>query len=147
MGIVMSKVFLCLMIVSSLLVACGQQAESPSEVYLDYHARSAQGMSFEEDASFYSSSKVSEVADKLAVLVAQSGRTRDEAIRLYLDISRDTARCSKLNLTEEKIEGGIAYLVFDATGTCGAEFAAGSQHKVTLVLENGWKLDDVEIVL
>ena len=140
------KHVLILAAAACVLFACSKPGETPAEVYLDYHARSAEGMTFEEDITYYSAATLATVEDRIASLVERSGRTREEAIELYLDLSQAGAKCSRLELVEERIDGATAELVFNASSTC-PDASSPSQQKVTLVLEGGWKLEDVEIVL
>lgn len=130
----------------SMFVACGQAELAPSEVYLNYHARSAQGLSFEEESSFFSARQVASIDEKIASMEEQTGRSRDELTELYLDMSRDSAKCSSLSLVKERIEGDAAFLVFDATNSCPDESISDARHEVKLVREDGWKLDEVEII-
>ena len=129
-----------------LLSACGQQAQSPSDVYLAYHERSAQAMSFDEESSYFSARQQAGIDEKIASMVERTGKSHDEITSLYLKVSQDTAKCSTLSLVEERIEGDNAFLVFDATGNCPETPTSDSRHEVTLVQENGWKFDEVEII-
>lgn len=129
-----------------LLSACGQQSQSPSDVYLAYHERAAQGMSFDEESSYFSARQRAGLDEKIASMMERTGKSHDEITSLYLDVSRDTAKCSTLSLVEERIEGDNAYLVFDATGSCPDTATSDSRHEVKLVQEGGWKFDEVEII-
>lgn len=142
-----------------LLVACGKPAEAPTDTstedaiqspvdfYLHYHARSAAGMSFEEDVSFHSSRAIADVEGKVESMMERTGKSRDELEALYLELSQGGAQCTALMLTDERIEGNTAYLEFDTENTCPSVQSDISKHRVKLVKEDGWKLDEVEIVL
>jgi hypothetical protein len=145
--------------VAVLVVACGKPSEAPTgtlteaapqspvDFYLYYHARSAAGMSFEEDVTYHSSRAVADVDGKIQSMMERTGKSRDEVIQLYLDLSQGAAHCTTLTLLDERIEGDKAYLEFDTDNTCPEEQSDISKHRVKLVKEDGWKLDEVEIVL
>jgi hypothetical protein len=145
--------------VTVMLVACGNPSDAPTgklteaapqspvDFYLYYHARSAAGMSFEEDVSFHSSRAIADVERKVESMMERSGKSRDELEALYLELFQGMAQCTALTLTDERIEGNMAYLEFDTENTCPSEQSDISKHRVRLVKEEGWKLDEVEIVL
>ena len=145
--------------VTVLVVACGKPSEAPTgtlteaapqspvDFYLYYHARSAAGMSFAEDVGFHSSRAIADVESKVESMMERSGKSRDELEAFYLELSQGMARCTALTLTDERIEGNTAYLEFDTENTCPSEQSDVSKHRIKLVKEDGWKLDEVEIVL
>lgn len=134
-----------LVIFVMVLSGCDSESMGPEEVYMTYVARSAEGLSFDEELVFWSEDKLSQLEERLESLMKRSGRTRDEAIGLYMDISKRTAECTTLELLSKGIVGNTASMVFAATDTCGE--ATASTHNVQLVLEDEWKLDEVEIVI
>ena len=148
-----------LALVTVLVVACGKPSEvptgtmteaapqSPADFYLYYHARSAAGMSFEEELSFHSSRAIADVESKVESMMERTGKSRDELEALYLELSKGGAKCTALTLTDERIDGNTAHLEFDTENTCPAVQSDISKHRVKLVKEDGWKLDEVEIVL
>jgi hypothetical protein len=155
----MKVLVLALALMTVLVVACGKPAEAPTETstgaaiqspvdfYLYYHARTAAGMSFEEDVSFHSSRAVADVESKVNSMMERTGKSRDELEALYLELSQGGAQCTELALKDERIEGDTAYLEFDTIDTCPSVPSDISIHRVKLVREDGWKLDEVEIVL
>ena len=134
-----------LLISAVLLSGCEPEPAAPDEVYRAYVSRSANGMSFEQELEFWSVQKVEELEARLQSLMERSQRSREEAIQLYMDISRRTAECTSLELETEEISAASAKLVFSATDTCGD--AQTARHHVRLVLEDEWKLDEVEITM
>jgi len=124
---------------------CDLEPASPEAVYMAYVARSAEGMSFDDELEFWSKEKLGQLEERLESLMERSGKTRSEAIELYMDFSEQTAKCTALNLISKEIVQSTANIVFSATDTCGE--ASDTRHKIRLVLEHEWKLDDVEVVL
>ena len=147
-----------LMFVTVLLVACGKPPEapigtstaaaiqSPVDFYLYYHERSAAGMSFEEDVSFHSSRAIADIERKVEAMMQRTGKSRDELEALYLELFQGAAQCTALALAGERTEGNTAYLEFDTENTCPSD-ESDVKHRVKLVKEDGWKVDEVEIVL
>lgn len=128
-----------------LFAACGGDGQTPSQTYLDYHRQSAEGMAFEEEKGWYSQRKLADVEAQLPRMAAQMNRSEDELVALYMEMSQAAAGCAELTLVDESIDGDVAVLVFDAASTC--DDASDAQHRVRLLREDGWKLDDVEILL
>lgn len=133
--------------VMAALCACAPPPQSPSEVYLEYQTRSAEGITLDEDMSYWSSAKVAALDDKITSLATRMGKSREEAIEFYLDFSRKTAACSAFEVLEERVEEKDAYLVLESQDVCQPDLVDPSTHKVKLVFEKGWKIDEVEIVL
>lgn len=139
----------CLAAIILMLVTAGcQKPESPSSVYERYNEKVIAGISsYEEDASYYSARKRREVESKIPVLAKKMNKTREEVIRFYLDFSRAAAKCKKIELAREVIEGNVAYLTYNQTDICGNSSPGRETQKVRLVNEGGWKIDEVEISL
>lgn len=131
-------------ILAMLLSGCDSEPVSPEEVYRAYIARSAEGMSFDEELDFWSEEKLAQLKEKLESLMERSGKTREEAIALYMDISKRTAECTALELLSKEVGQSTANIVFAATDTCGE--ATDARHNIRLVLEQEWKLEEVEVV-
>jgi hypothetical protein len=126
---------------------CSPPAKSPSEIYLEYQTRSAEGLTFDEDMSYWSSARVETVDEKIVALATRMEKSREEAVEFYLDLSKRTAACSEFELLEERVEDREAYLELLARDICQPDLVDPSTHKVKLVLERSWKIDDVEVVL
>lgn len=131
----------------AVLCACAPPAQSPSEVYLEYQTRSAEGITIDEDMSYWTSARVATLEDKIVSLAQRMEKSREEAIEFYLDFSRKTAACSAFEVLEERVEDTEAYLVLESRDVCQPDLVDPSTHKVKLVFEKGWKIDDVEIIL
>ncbi len=131
------------------IVACQQQEGlSPHAFYTDYTQKTITGkLSFEEDATHFSNRKRSELEPKMLAMMTSSGKTREELTRIYLDFSRGVAKCKKIELESESINGNVATLVYKQTDICGNKSATQELQKVRLVNEDGWKIDNVEISL
>ena len=108
-------------------------------------ARSAAGMSFDDELDYWSEEKIAQLDERLESLMERSGRTREEAIKLYMDISKRTAECTALELLSKEVVQSTANLVFAVTDTCGE--VTDAHHNIRLVLEQEWKLEEVEVVL
>jgi hypothetical protein len=128
------------------LASCGQQSTrqdlKPSEVYQEYHAAVAGGISFEDDASYYSRSKRAEVKDKMDAMVRSSTQSPDQITAMYLDMNQQAAKCSELILSAEEIDENRAIIVFDRKNVCGDGEIKLAGEEVTMVYEKGWKIHD-----
>ena len=133
-----------LVIFVMLLIGCDSKPVSPEKVYIAYIARSAEGISFDDDLEFWSEEKLAQLEERIESLMERSGRTREKAIELYMDISKRTAKCTALELISKEVVQSTANIVFAATDTCGD--ASDARHNVQLVFEREWKLDEVEVV-
>lgn len=133
------------------LVPLGAAAEkSPAEVYAEYNARVVRGISFADDASYYSTRKRAEVEGKFPLQMKQMNKSRDEVIAIYLQFSRELAKCQVLSLATQRLVAREAavYLEYAVSDRCAKAPAAGQRHKIKMVKEGGgWKIDSVEIAL
>jgi len=128
-----------------LLVGCAEP-ESPSQFYERYNQRVIDGISFADDAAHFSARKRAQVEARLAALPAgESGR--EQMIASYLQFSREVARCKTLQLQSQQVQEQRAELLYAQTDSCGKAAAEPEKHKVILVWEDGWKIDEVEIAL
>lgn len=126
------------------LGGCAAQP-TPSQVYEAYHAHSAEGMTFDEDAAHYTVRKRAEVERRIPALMQRLGVSRDDALRRYLDLSQAVARCKRIELIEQRIDGATAHLRYRQADTCGNASAAQETQRVRMLDEGGWKIDEVEI--
>jgi hypothetical protein len=133
-----------LVILLMFLIGCDSKPVSPEKTYRAYIARSAEGMSFDEELDFWSEEKIAQLDERLESLMQRSGRTREKAIELYMDVSKRTAKCTALELVSKEVVQSTANIIFAATDTCGDE--SDTRHNIQLVLEQEWKLDEVEVV-
>lgn len=126
--------------------------KSPAEVYAEYHAMVVRGIGFADDAAHYSTRKRAEVEAKFPLQMKQMNKTRDEVIAIYLQFSRELAKCQVLSLATQRLEAceAIAYLEYAVTDRCAKAPAAAARQrqKIKMVKEGGgWKIDSVEIAL
>lgn len=77
----------------------------------------------------------------------QMNKSRDDVIELYLNLSREVAKCKEITLDSEVIEGDTALLEYSQKDVCGNESATTEKQKVRMKNEGGWKIDEVEISL
>ena len=133
-----------LVILVILLIGCDSKPISPEKVYIDYIARSAEGMSFDDELDFWSEEKNAQLEERLESLMERSGRTREKVIELYMDMSERAAKCTALELISKEVFQSTASIVFAATDICGD--ASDTRHNIQLVLEQEWKLNEVEVV-
>ncbi|MEO4046968.1 hypothetical protein AAFN46_07725 [Pseudomonas sp. CAU 1711] len=125
-----------------------QNEESPSAFYERYNESTAAGITtLEEDARFYSSRKNRELDAKILSLMKATSKTKEDVVRLYLDVSKSVARCKEIHLEQETVAGDTAHLVYSQTDICGNTSTEPETQNVWLVDENGWKIDKVEISL
>lgn len=128
--------------ITLLLVGCAEP-ESPSEFYERYNQKVIDGLSFAEDAAHFSARKRAQVEARLAA--AEQGR--EQLIAAYLQFSREVARCKTLHLQSQQLQEQRAELLYTQTDSCGNAAAEPEKHRVKLVWEDGWKIDEVEIAL
>jgi len=131
-------------------LSAGAAEKSPAEVYAEYTARVAQGISFADDAAYYSKRKRAEVEAKVPLQMKQMNKSRDEVIAIYLQFSRELAKCQVLRLATQRLEAreAAAYLEYAVVDRCAKAPAAGQRQKIKMINEGGgWKIDSVEIAL
>ncbi|MDC6170896.1 hypothetical protein [Paucibacter sp. XJ19-41] len=131
-------------------LSAGAAEKSPAEVYAEYNARVVRGISFADDASYYSKRKRAEVEAKFPQQMKQMNKSRDEVIAIYLQFSRELAKCQVLSLAAQRLEAreAAAYLEYAVTDRCAKAPAARQRQKIKMVKEGGgWKIDSVEIAL
>lgn len=73
-------------------------------------------------------------------------KTREEVIAFSLEFAQTIAKCKEITLKEERIDGDMAELLFEQIDICGNESDAQEQQKVRMINEDGWKIDDLEII-
>lgn len=131
-------------------LAASAAEKSPAEVYAEYNARVVRGISFADDAAYYSTRKRAEVEGKFPLQMKQMNKSRDEVIAIYLQFSRELAKCQVLSLATQRLEAreAAAYLEYAVADRCAKAPAAPQRHKIKMVKEGGgWKIDSVEIAL
>ncbi len=68
-----------------------------------------------------------------------SGQTIDEVRKMYLTFTQRLAKCAKLTLDKEEIEGDQAKLVYAVEDVC-TDMSADTRLTVEMVYEDGWKI-------
>ncbi len=138
--------YIILLFIISQLIGCSSE-KSPSQVYDEYNMKVINGLSFEEDKAYYSKRKQEEVESKFPQYMKQMGKSHTEVIEVYLNVSREVARCKEITLVSEVIDANIAILEYSQKDICGNESSSQENQKIKMVNENGWKIDDIEIGL
>jgi len=121
--------------------------KSPSQIYSEYNSRVIEGISFVEDKAYFSKRKQQEVENKMPQYMEQMNKTRDEVIEIYMEVSREVAKCKEIVLSKEVIEGETALLVYSQKDICGNESTSEEKQTIRMIQEDGWKIDDIEISL
>ncbi len=129
------------------LFVCASDGKPPSQIYNEYNSKVIEGISFAEDKAYFSKRKQQEVENKMPQYMEQMNKTRDEVIEIYMDVSREVAKCKEITLAKEVIEGKTALLVYSQKDICGNEATSEEKQTVRMIQEDGWKIDDIEISL
>ncbi|RYY78832.1 MAG: hypothetical protein EOO69_09025 [Moraxellaceae bacterium] len=139
-----------------LLAACSSNDSSsmlkPSRVYEQYNEKVIHGMPFEQEKSYYTDAKQAEVEQKIPQYMQQMKKSREQVIQIYQQMSQSVAKCKKIQLAHERIEGNSAYLTYDQTDICNPntntlQKNAPQKQSVIMRNEQGWKIHQVEIAL
>ncbi|MBB1440187.1 hypothetical protein H5202_16195 [Shewanella sp. SG41-4] len=128
------------------LIGCSSE-ESPSQVYEEYNIKVLNSISYEDDKAYYSKRKQEETESKFPQYLKQMGKSRDEVIEFYLNVSSEVARCKKITLASEVIDANTATLEYSQKDICGNQSSAEEKQIIKMINEGGWKIDDVEISL
>ena len=83
---------LSLSVILVLLIGCSSDL-SPGQVYDEYNSKVINGISFDDDKAYYSKRKRAEVESKFPGYMERMGKTREEVIEVYLNTSRELAKC------------------------------------------------------
>lgn len=125
------------------LVACSD-SETPQAAYAAYHRGIVDGISYEQEASWYSARNREVVESRIDALMERTNRSRDEVLAYYLSFTREYARCVDIELMEVSVEGLHAELLYQQTNHCDSSEAM-PQRLIYMVNENGWKIDKMEL--
>lgn len=140
-----AKVF-TLALVALSLTGCSAQ-KLPNQVYSEYNSKVINGISYDEDKSYYTKRKQQEIESKFPRYMKQMNKSRNEVIEFYLNFSRDVAKCKEITLSSEVIKGDTAILEYSQKDVCGNDSASSEKQIVRMKNEDGWKIDEVEISL
>ncbi|TEU28647.1 hypothetical protein [Alkanindiges illinoisensis] len=134
-----------------LIVACSSNdttpSSKPSTVYEQYNDKIIQGISYEEEKSYFTDAKQAEIEQKIPQYMQQMKKNREQVIQMYQSISQSVARCKKIRLLEERIDGNTAYLSYEQTDICNPGSSHLQKQSVVMHNEQGWKIHQVEIAL
>jgi len=142
----MNAKFILIATVATVLMGCTSD-KSPNQVYLEYNSKVIDGINYDEEKAYYSKRKLQEVESKFPQYMTQMKKSREEVIEFYLNFSREVAKCKEIKLVSENINGDISLLEYSQRDICGNESNSAEKQVVRMVMENGWKLDSVEVSL
>lgn len=126
------------------LVACSA-GDTPQAAYAAYNRGIVDGISYEQEASWYSARNREVVEARIDALMERTNRSRDEVLAYYLSFTREYARCVDIELIQANVEGAQAELLYRQTNHCDSSEAM-PQRKVQMIDENGWKIDQMELL-
>ncbi|MBV1868071.1 MAG: hypothetical protein KUG69_09225 [Marinosulfonomonas sp.] len=130
--------------VTMALASCrDEERASPDETYRAYYAKVIAGRSFDEDVEYHAKLRRPEVQEGLQTRAANSSQTIEEIETLYLNFTQQLAECGSLTLSEEKVDGDTASLIYAVTDTCTEN--QNTQLYVEMVYERGWKIQSDEL--
>ena len=127
-----------------LLLACSPE-KSPGQIYEEYNSRVIQGINFDDDKAYYTKRKQVEVESKIPQYMETMEKSRDEVIRVYLEFSRELAKCKEIILVKEVVDHNTAVLEYSQEDICGNESTSQEKQSIRMINEGGWKIDDIEI--
>ena len=128
------------------LAGCGE-IDSPGSIYEEYNSKVINGISFEEEKKYYSTSKLEEVEASFPRYMAQMKKSKEEVIKFYQDFSQSIAKCKSIKLLEEQKSGKNVVLIYSQIDICGNDSDRSEKQTITMVNESGWKIASVEIGL
>jgi len=135
-----------ILFLSITLTGCGE-TDAPSSVYEEYNAKVIDGISFEEEKKYYSTSKLAEVEASFPRYMAQMKKSKEEVTQFYQNFSQSVAKCKSIKLIKEQESGESVILTYSQTDTCGNNSDGNEKQTVKMVNESGWKIASVEISL
>jgi hypothetical protein len=138
---------LSLSLILFLLPACSSEEQSPSLVYEEYNSKVIQGINYDDDKAYYTKRKQAEVESKVPQYMETMNKSRDEVVRIYLDFSREVAKCKEIQLVKEVIDRNTAMLEYSQKDICGNESTSQEKQSLRMINEGGWKIDEIEISL
>jgi hypothetical protein len=129
-----------------LLLACSAE-KSPGQIYEEYNSRVIQGINYEDDKAYYTKRKQEEVESKIPQYMETMKKSRDEVVKVYLEFSRELAKCKEIILVKEVVDRNTAVLEYSQKDICGNESTSQEKQSIRMINEGGWKIDDIEISL
>ena len=137
---------LSLSVILVLLIGCSSE-KTPGQVYDEYNSKVINGINFNDDKAYYSKRKQAEVESKFPEYMESMDKSREEVIEVYLNFSRELAKCKELKLVSEDIYGEKAFLKYSQKDICGNATDREEKQLIRMINEGGWKIDDIEISL
>ena len=137
---------LSLSVILVLLIGCSSE-KTPGQVYDEYNSKVINGINFNDDKAYYSKRKRAEVESKFPGYMERMDKSREEVIEVYLNFSRELAKCKELKLESEDIYGEKAFLKYSQKDICGNATDREERQLIRMINEGGWKIDDIEISL
>ena len=137
---------LSLSVILVLLIGCSSD-KTPGQVYDEYNSKVINGINFNDDKAYYSKRKRAEVESKFPEYMESMDKSREEVIEVYLNFSRELAKCKELELVSEDIYGKKAFLKYSQKDICGNATDREERQLIRMINEGGWKIDDIEISL
>lgn len=130
---------------SLLVLSACTPDKPPSQIYEEYNSKVIKGIGFDDEKAYFTKSKQEEVESKMPQYMATMNKNREEVIKVYLNFSRELAKCKDIALVREEITGNTAMLEYSQKDICGNETTSQEKQSVRMVNENGWKIDDVVV--
>jgi hypothetical protein len=137
---------LSLSLILFLLLACSSE-KSPDQVYEEYNSRVIKGINYDGDMAYYTKRKQEEVESKIPQYMEMMEKPRDEVIKVYIEVSRELAKCKEITLVKEVVDLNTAVLEYSQKDICGNEPTSQEKQTIQMINEGGWKIDDIEISL
>ena len=137
---------LSLSVILVLLIGCSSE-KTPGQVYDEYNSKVINGINFNDDKAYYSKRKQAEVESKFPEYMESMDKSREEVIEVYLNFSRELAKCKELKLVSEDIYGEKSFLKYSQKDICGNATDREEKQLIRMINEGGWKIDDIEISL
>jgi|GEM_PF-1175267 len=128
------------------LSGCGA-AEDPNQIYLDYNNRVIQGLPFVEETIFFTERKLAEIKSSFPRYMVQMKKSEEEVIKFYSSFSQSVAKCKEITLADKIQTESSATLTYTQRDICGNGNGGMEKQVVSMIKENGWKIDSVEISL
>ena len=137
---------LLLSVILVLLIGCSSE-KTPGQVYEEYNSKVINGINFNDEKAYHSKRKQAEVESKFPEYMESMDKSREEVIEVYLNFSRELAKCKELKLVNENIYGEKAFLTYSQKDICGNATDREEKQLIRMINEGGWKIDDIEISL
>lgn len=149
------KIKIFLTFVMFLLLGCNNESnhvtpkeikKTPTETYISYHEQAKTNLDFQMESSYYSTEMIERTNLKIDKHIEKMNLTIDEVKSKYMQfISESTVCMDILPVSEVFNSNTVATIKFEVTDICSNHI--GAIQKVVMVNEDGWKIDDIELIL